>query len=183
MGRKIDRVTRRQLLAAGTSAVGVSMAGCLGDDTADQDTGEPADTTDRNEVDEWGDNDRLAVTTATQYQGPNCACCDGYAEYLDENIDGSLETKVRDDVGAVKDEFGIERELQSCHTVEIDDYVIEGHIPVEVINILLNDEPDIQGIALPGMPAGSPGMGGQKDGTWTVYELTDAEEQTVFVEY
>jgi hypothetical protein len=61
----------------------------------------------------------------------------------------------------LKESKGITSELASCHTAELDGYVIEGHVPVDVIEELLLEKPDIVGLALPGMPPGSPGMGGE----------------------
>nr|WP_049920151.1 DUF411 domain-containing protein [Halobiforma nitratireducens] len=149
---------RRTFLASGAAAIGLVVAGCLGDGGGD---GDP-------DIDEWDDGP-LAVTTATQYQGPNCDCCDAYAAYLDDHLESDLETVVTDDLTDVKAEHGIDRSLQSCHTVDLDGTIVEGHIPVAVVASALAD--DIEGIALPGMPAGSPGMGGQKTEEWTVYEL------------
>ncbi len=61
----------------------------------------------------------------------------------------------------LKDSWGITPDLASCHTAEVEGYVIEGHVPVDVIQELLMEKPDIVGLALPGMPPGSPGMGGE----------------------
>jgi len=61
---------------------------------------------------------------------------------------------------AYRNELGIDNEVSSCHTAKVDGYVIEGHVPAEAIERLLNERPDAIGLALPGMPADSPGMGG-----------------------
>lgn len=63
------------------------------------------------------------------------------------------------------------------------DYVVEGYVPAPVIATLLEDEPAIAGIALPGMPAGSPGMGGSKRGPFTIYSLEGGQSNGVFTEY
>lgn len=60
-------------------------------------------------------------------------------------------------------ELGIDDQVASCHTAEADGYVIEGHVPAEAIQRLLTERPDAIGLALPGMPADSPGMGGDPD--------------------
>lgn len=62
------------------------------------------------------------------------------------------------DLTAVKEQFQVPLALQSCHTAIVDGYVIEGHVPVTEINRLLAEKPDIEGLAVPGMPIGSPGM-------------------------
>lgn len=145
--------------------VAASVAGCLGEGTG-----------------EWVVDEPLSVASATQYQGPSCGCCDVYADYLQDHINGNLAVTVVDDLSAVKEQYGIPRELRSCHTVKLDTYVVEGHMPVEVIENLLDNEPDIDGIALPGMPAGSPGMGGQKNEQWTIYEIRSSGDVGVYNE-
>ena len=140
-------------MIAATGSV-VALAGCLGSDAS---------------RDEWTADETLAVDHAVQYNAPNCSCCDEYAAYLDGHLEFELATSDRDDIESVKRERGVPSDLDSCHTVEIGDYVIEGHMPVEVIMTVLDQTPDIAGIALPGMPSGSPGMPGDKDGEWTVY--------------
>ena len=157
--------SRRTVLAAGATAIGISVAGCLGDGT-----------------DDWEQEGTLPVASATQYQGPSCDCCDVYADYLQDHLETELDVLVTDELDAVKQEYGIESDLRSCHTVVLDGYVVEGHMPVEVIATLFDDEPDVDGIALPGMPSGSPGMGGSKSETWTIYELEDGGDATVYTE-
>ncbi|MFP9191779.1 DUF411 domain-containing protein [Natronosalvus vescus] len=158
--------SRRAFLSAGVGTFAITVAGCLGDNT-----------------DAWEREEPLAASSATLYQDPNCSCCGVYADYLDDHLATSLETVVTDDLSSVKDEHEIPSDLYSCHTIELDGYLVEGHMPVETIATMLEDEPDIRGISLPGMPQGSPGMGGDKDGTWTVYAINAAgEEPSVYAE-
>ena len=161
----MNTLLRRKVLTASVAAIGISVAGCLGDGT-----------------DEWGDDETLTLSSATQYQRPNCACCDVYADYLQDHLDEELEVTVTDDLTSVKEEYDLPTDLRSCHTVELDDYVVEGHMPVAVIATVLDEEPDIDGIALPGMPTGSPGMGGEKDETWRVYGIRTGERPVVYTE-
>src|SRR3989344_7694770 len=93
--------------------------------------------------------------TATYYKSISCGCCDVHSKYLDSK---GFDIKVNNlqDVTAIKSQFGIPRDLESCHTAVIDGYFVEGHIPVEAINKMLSEKPDIKGIAMPGMPSGSP---------------------------
>jgi hypothetical protein len=70
-----------------------------------------------------------------------------------------------------KQRAGIPRELWACHTITTEGYVLEGHLPLEAIEKLAREQPSITGIALPGMPAGSPGMGGTTDGEFVVYAI------------
>ena len=106
----------------------------------------------------------------TLYKSPSCTCCASYAKYL-EKKGFEVESINRTDMSSIKDEYGIPRSMESCHTTVIGDYVVEGHIPVEAIEKLLTDTPDIHGIAMPAMPAGSPGMPGFKRGAFTVHAL------------
>ncbi|MBI2867533.1 MAG: DUF411 domain-containing protein [Chloroflexi bacterium] len=73
------------------------------------------------------------------------------------------------DLIAVKDRYGVPETLRSCHTALVGGYVVEGHVPVEAIRLLLTERPASTGIALPGMPEGSPGMPGKKAGPLDVY--------------
>lgn len=75
----------------------------------------------------------------------------------------------------LKESVGIPPDLASCHTALIDGYVVEGHVPADAIRRLLDERPEIDGIALPGMPAGSPGMGGRRDAAWVVYAVSGGE--------
>ena len=78
-----------------------------------------------------------------------------------------------DDMAAMKRQMGVPNDAMSCHTAVIDGYAIEGHVPVEAIEDLLAQRPAIDGIALPGMPPGSPGMPGDKAAPFTVLAVSD----------
>src|SRR3546814_17037540 len=69
----------------------------------------------------------------------------------------------------ISQKAGIPSQLEGCHTTLIDGYVVDGHVPVNIVRKLLRDRPDIVGITLPGMPTGSPGMGGEKTAPFTVF--------------
>ncbi len=108
----------------------------------------------------------------TMYYSPTCGCCKNYLQYL---RDKGLDVKAVEihDVVSVKKEIGIPRDLWSCHTIILDGYFVEGHVPFKAIKKLLNERPDIDGIALPGMPPGSPGMSGEKQGEFSILSLDD----------
>lgn len=111
---------------------------------------------------------------ATLYQGPACECCNTYGEWLsDRGV--AVETEVVDNTELVKQEFGLDTSLWSCHTVVYDGYIVEGHIPTDGLRELGRTEPNADGIALPGMPAGTPGMGGRKTEDYTIYQFSDDE--------
>lgn len=99
--------------------------------------------------------------TAEVYYSESCGCCVNYIGYLRNS--GFKVNAIRvDDTKETKDGLKIPGDLRSCHTTKIGNYFIEGHVPVEAIKKLLIEKPAIDGIALPGMPSGSPGMPGPK---------------------
>lgn len=111
---------------------------------------------------------------AILHRAPSCGCCLGYAEALKQ--EGFEVTVVdEDDLDAFKAAHAVPEALAGCHTTMIDGYVIEGHVPVGIVQRLLRDRPAIRGISLPGMPTGSPGMGGPKTEPFVVYEIGDGE--------
>jgi len=99
-----------------------------------------------------------ARPSAVVYRTPTCGCCKSYEEYLREQGFG-VRSEVRDDLTSVRADNGVPPEAASCHTVIIDGYAVEGHVPVEAIDKLLAERPSIDGIAIPGMPTNAPGMG------------------------
>lgn len=107
----------------------------------------------------------------TIYKSGSCGCCGVWTQYF--NGKTKLDTKIvtQNDISNVKTNLGIPKELESCHTMKIGDYFVEGHIPVEAINKLIEEQPDIAGIAMPGMPNGSPGMPGTKNGDFIIYSV------------
>jgi hypothetical protein len=102
----------------------------------------------------------------TVHKDPSCGCCGGWVEHLKR---AGFPAKVIEtsDLNAVKARFGVPDDLASCHTAELDGYVIEGHVPARAIDRLLAERPQARGLAVPGMPLGSPGMGGEPE----VYEV------------
>lgn len=108
------------------------------------------------------------------YKSPTCACCGKYAEYLKAK---GFKVKVIEvsDPTEIKKTLGVPEEMWSCHTLKVGKYYVEGHVPVEGINKLLKEQPDINGIALPGMPEGSPGMSGVKRGPFIIYSISKGE--------
>lgn len=93
------------------------------------------------------------------YKDPNCGCCSGWIAHLRQH--GFL-ARVTDtaDLAAIKERLGVPDALMSCHTARLDNYVIEGHVPAHAIRRLLAEKPQALGLAVPGMPIGSPGMEG-----------------------
>ena len=87
------------------------------------------------------------------------------------------------DISIIKSRYHVPPELQSCHTAIVDGYVIEGHVPVREINRLLNERPDIIGLAVPGMPIGSPGMGSAPPEPFDVIAFDALGNEAVFASY
>lgn len=98
------------------------------------------------------------------YTSFSCGCCDIHASYMQRNTNMAVDVKKMDpyQLDSMKEGWEIPSNLRTCHTTLIGDYFVEGHVPLEAINKLLLEQPDIKGIALPGMPSGSPGMPGAK---------------------
>ena len=108
------------------------------------------------------------------YKNPNCGCCAGHVSAM-EKAGFSVETIPSDNLQRIKSNKQIPPDMLSCHTSMVGDYFVEGHVPIEAINKLLEEKPNIDGIALPGMPSGSAGMPGKKQGTWIIYAIKDGE--------
>lgn len=100
----------------------------------------------------------------TVFKSPYCGCCTAWVDHMREN-GFEVEVVDKEDISAIKRMLAVPDELQSCHTARINGYVIEGHVPAEDVKRLLAEKTDVIGLAVPGMPAGSPGMemGERKD--------------------
>lgn len=117
---------------------------------------------------------------ATLYKNPQCSCCEGYAQYLGKN-GFRVDVKPTNDLAEISRNAGVPEKFEGCHTMFVRGYVVDGHVPVEVIRKLLAEKPAIAGITLPGMPSGSPGMIGPKTETWTIYAVTkDGKPPKIF---
>jgi hypothetical protein len=99
--------------------------------------------------------EELPKVTVTK--DPSCGCCSGWVDHLKQA--GFAVTVIETaEIGGVKIRLGVPTALASCHTAEVGGYVIEGHVPASSIRRLLADKPQAAGLAVPGMPVGSPGM-------------------------
>jgi hypothetical protein len=116
-------------------------------------------------------------------RSPTCNCCAKWVEHL-QNNNFKVEDIVTNDVQLIKDKNGVTKDLASCHTALVNGYVVEGHVPADDIKKLLNDKPDINGIAVPQMPSGTPGMemGGRKD-PYQVISFDKNKQQQVFSDH
>jgi len=105
----------------------------------------------------WSVQPASAKPTITVYKTATCGCCGGWIEHLEAEGYEVIAEDV-DNLAAIKAELGVGPYLASCHTALIDGYIVEGHVPVEDIDRLLAERPEIAGLSAPGMPSGSPGM-------------------------
>ena len=111
---------------------------------------------------------------ATVYKSPTCGCCTGYVEFLEKH-GVTVNAVDTNDLTQVKADYGVPYAAQSCHTTMIDGYVIEGHVPLAALEQFLTERPDVDGIALPGMPIGTPGMPGPKQAPYEVLSVDDGQ--------
>jgi hypothetical protein len=112
----------------------------------------------------------LAFTDDTMvvvHKDPNCGCCSSWVQHL-RDAGFSVRTEEADDLKGVRDRLGVPAGLAACHTAEVAGYIVEGHVPAEAVRRLLSDRPTAKGIAVPGMPIGSPGMEGGLPQSYTV---------------
>ncbi|WP_416337859.1 DUF411 domain-containing protein [Halovibrio sp. HP20-59] len=125
----------------------------------------------------------FAAPTVDVHSDPNCGCCGAWVEHLEAQ--GFEVNHHRDgDLREIKIANGVTPELASCHTALVDGYVIEGHVPASDIKRLLEEQPDVVGLSVPGMPHGTPGMETGRVDDYAVLSWRD-ENQTpeIFREY
>lgn len=114
------------------------------------------------------------------YKDPTCGCCHAWADAMKK---AGFSVKAEDvaDIDVVKDRFKVPADLRGCHTAVVAGYYLEGHVPLEAVTRLLAERPEVAGLAVPGMPSGSLGMGEDsgasydvmsvgKDGTSNLYQ-------------
>ena len=135
----------------------------------------------------------LAVSTALAddslakdivvYKNPHCGCCTKWVEYLEQNNYNVTIESTRD-VLSIKARLGIPEQLAACHTAVIDGYIIEGHVNHRDITKLLLFRPNVKGIAVPGMPIGTPGMErGDSVESYNVMSFDDQGNIEIFKEH
>ena len=98
-----------------------------------------------------------AQPVVTVYKSETCGCCNDWVDHLKE-AGFEVTAMNRDDMNSVKSQLGVPVQLASCHTAVVGKYVVEGHVPAASIRRLLDEDANIRGLAVPGMPTGSPGM-------------------------
>lgn len=105
----------------------------------------------------WSSRAAAEQPVVTVYKSPTCGCCTDWVDHLREN---GFAVQVEDvgNVQPVRERLGVPQQLASCHTAEVGGYVVEGHVPAAEVKRLLRERREVVGLAVPGMPVGSPGM-------------------------
>lgn len=101
--------------------------------------------------------DASGLPTLVVHKTPTCGCCSQWIAHM-QKAGFTVQAHDHDDLSNIKTAHGVPAGKQSCHTALVDGYVIEGHVPADDVKRLLAERPDIRGLSVPGMPAGSPGM-------------------------
>ncbi|MEM8809939.1 MAG: DUF411 domain-containing protein [Cyanobacteria bacterium P01_G01_bin.38] len=158
----------KSLFIVGLMMVSLALTGCTGSDAG------------------------MAVDTAKQiamaheltvFHSPTCGCCGLWIEHV-QSAGFQIKDEITEDMDPIKQAYGVPANLASCHTASVDGYVIEGHIPAEDLQRLLIEKPAIAGIAVPGMPTGSPGMeSGDYVEPYTVFSFTEDGAVATFAEH
>lgn len=99
----------------------------------------------------------VALPLVSVHKSPTCGCCGLWVEHMRE-AGFKVEVHETDDLQPIKRRLGVPHSHASCHTAQVSPYFVEGHVPAEAVRRLLTQRPDARGIAVPGMPMGSPGM-------------------------
>ncbi len=118
------------------------------------------------------------------HKSPYCGCCTEWTKHM-QDAGFNVDEKLHENMNPIKQKLGITPELASCHTAEINGYVFEGHIPAEDIKAFLENPPrNAKGLAVPGMPMGSPGMeyGNEKD-EYSVYAFNEKGQVFTYRHY
>lgn len=113
------------------------------------------------------------------YKSPTCGCCKEWVKHLQEN-GYKVEVHEQYDVTPIKRDLGVPTHLRSCHTATVDGYVLEGHVPADLISRMQTEKPAIKGLAVPGMPMGSPGMEGPRKDPYDVIAFEEKGKTTVY---
>ena len=118
----------------------------------------------------------------TVYKSPTCGCCGKWIDHL-EDAGFRVVSRDRQDMNPIKESYGVDYQLRSCHTATVDGYVVEGHVPADDIKRMLREKPQITGIAVPGMPLGSPGMESEHQDPYEVIAFKKGQKNEIYARY
>ena len=131
----------------------------------------------------WLPKDNLAGgPEVTVYKSATCGCCGKWIEHM-QDAGFKVTAHNREDMNQIKDKNGVAYQLRSCNTAVVDGYIVEGHVPAGDIRRLLKERPAVDGLAVPGMPAGSPGMEGAYVDPYDVVAFTRGKNDRVFAKH
>jgi hypothetical protein len=120
--------------------------------------------------------------TITVYKDPSCGCCKNWIEHLIKH-GYHVDAKDTPNMSEIKHTLGVPDGLTACHTAVVNGYLIEGHVPAADIARLLREKPKVAGLAVPGMPMGSPGMEGSQKQHYQVLSFDKNGKTKVFASY
>ena len=113
------------------------------------------------------------------YKSPTCGCCTEWVTHLEKN-GFSVDVRNQNNLSSIKAEMGVPRRLHSCHTANGYVYVVEGHVPADVISRMLKEKPEFKGLAVAGMPMGSPGMEGPRKDPYNVMAFDESGKTKIY---
>ncbi len=125
-------------------------------------------------------DESIRSLSITVYKSASCGCCGDWAEHLEQQ--GFEVTSInQSNMSLIKQQLGVPIELQSCHTATVNGYLVEGHVPAADIKNMVNQSSSVRGLAVPGMPIGSPGMemGDRKEAFKVISFREDGSTQVV----
>lgn len=124
-----------------------------------------------------------ALPTVTVYKDPNCGCCSLWVRHM-EQAGFTVTAHNTPDMPAIRAKYGVPPHVQSCHLGIVNGYLLEGHVPADDVKRMLVERPKVKGIAVPGMPVGSPGMEqGNVRHAYSVLTFDEAGRTTVFARH
>jgi len=166
---------KSKVFSAGLLAASLVLVGCTAAQNSRQLASENVTAT--------AEAQAVLASEITVFRSPTCGCCGKWIDHA-EAAGFQVKDEVTEDMSAIKQQYGVPQNLTSCHTTVVGDYVVEGHVPVEDVQRLLVEKPDVAGIAVPGMPIGSPGMeSGDYTEPYTVFSFTESGETAAFAEH
>jgi len=119
------------------------------------------------------------ATEVVVYKRASCGCCGKWVEHM-EQAGFSVEVHNLRNLKPIKAELGLPRPILSCHIARVGDYIVEGHVPADLVKRLIQAKPDIKGLSVPGMPMGSPGMEGPRTDNYDVLTINNDGSADVF---
>jgi hypothetical protein len=112
----------------------------------------------------------IVAADSVVYKGPTCGCCGKWVKHMEE-AGFNVDVEDRRDLTPIKAELGVPARMQPCQTAKVGDYTVEGHVPADLVIRMLDEKSDIRGLAVPGMPMGSPGMEGPRKDSYKVIAI------------